>query len=57
MTYHGVYFLQISMSVRIALRAVLKTQNVLILKEATLVPVHLGILETEPSAMVSMTLY
>ena len=45
------------MSVRIALRAVLKTQNVLILKEATLVPVHLGILETEPSAMVSMTLY
>ena len=51
------YFLQISMSVWMALRAALKTQNVLILKEASLVPVHLGTLEAKPSAMVSMTLY
>ena len=52
----GMYLLQTSTSVRMALRIVLRTHNVLILKVATLVHVHWGTVEMEPSVMVSMTL-
>lgn len=45
------------MSVMMALRTVLKMHTVLILMEATLVPVHLGILEMELSVMVGVALF